>query len=347
MNNNKARRVITQPFDFSVQDLVNKIKNKEIKVDPEYQRKYVWNANDDKENKKSRLIESLLLNIPIPVIYFAETTTLQYEVIDGQQRLRTFDMFLKDDFSLENLEYRGDLNGKKYSELESNDQDLIRKRAIRAIVVLNDSDEDIKFMIFERLNLGSVQLSSQEIRNNIYRGSFNNLLKELANTPTFRKLLKLRLEKDKENMAYEEMVLRFFAYHHLGEKKRSELLELFLTEYMSDNKDINEEKICEFRRLFNETIEKIDKYLGEKAFSICTSKAQNWNATSNRRVFDAEMLAFSQIKESDIRITPKVFQQQLKNLMITDKKFQKSLNTDGTRMLEDRVETVRKILTSK
>ena len=127
-------------------------------MQPDYQRYHVWEANDEKENKQSRLIESLLLNIPIPVLYFVEQAeTLKYEVIDGQQRLRTFQSYLASKFPLRGLEIRSDVNGKFYKDLTQRDQDLIRKRSIRAIVVLNDSDPGIKYMVFERLNLGSIQ----------------------------------------------------------------------------------------------------------------------------------------------------------------------------------------------
>jgi hypothetical protein len=242
-----------------------------------------------------------------------------------------------------NLEFRNDVNGKFYSELSQVDKDLIRKRAVRAIVVFNDSDADVKYQIFERLNLGSVQLTPQELRNNTLRGSFNDLLRELAIDNTFRKLLQLRLEKEQDNMAYEEMVLRFFAYY--SDPKRNELLEEFLTYYMKINKDLDEVRISELKNLFNTTIEKIDKYLGDKAFSICTPKANNWNKKSNRRVFDAEMLAFSRVHWDDIKITPQEFQKKLKQQMITDQNFQKSLKSDGTRMLEERIEIVSKLLT--
>jgi len=178
MNKKAPRRIVAQPYDFSVQDLVDKIEEGDIDLQPDYQRNYVWGANDETENKRSRLIESLLLNIPIPVIYFAEQAeTLKYEVIDGQQRLRTFQEFLNDKFPLASLEIRNDVNGKLYSQLDKQDKDEIRKRSIRAIVILNESDEEIKYEVFERLNLGSIQLTPQEIRNNTLRGSFNDLLK--------------------------------------------------------------------------------------------------------------------------------------------------------------------------
>ena len=115
--------------------------------------------------------------------------TLQYEVIDGQQRLKTFFDFMENKFALEHLEIKKDLNGKKYQELSQSDQDIIRKRSVRAIVILNESDEQIKYEVFERLNLGSVQLTKQEIRNATLRGPFNDLLRELASTPLFRERL--------------------------------------------------------------------------------------------------------------------------------------------------------------
>jgi uncharacterized protein with ParB-like and HNH nuclease domain len=345
MNKQKPRRVITQPYDFSVQDLVNKIQEKDIDLTPDYQRNYVWDINDDKENKKSRLIESLLLNIPVPVIYFAEQEeTLKYDVIDGQQRLRTFFDFLNDKFELKNLEIRSDVNGKTYSNLEKKDKDEIRKRSIRAIVILNDSDEEIKYEVFERLNLGSIQLTPQEIRNNTLRGSFNDLLKELASDKDFRSLIKLRLKSDQNNMAHEELILRFFAYHE-SDLKRVDQLNFFLTKYMKDNKNLDIDKVTEFRKLFNDTIKKIGKFLGNDAFSMFKVKTNTWNTTSNRLVFEAEMLAFSKVPESEITVTPEEFISELKNLMVNNIEFQKALDKAGGRKIEERVEAVIKLLT--
>src|SRR5680860_543513 len=117
--NTTPRRIIAQPYDYSVQDIVDKIESGDIDLKPDYQRNYVWASNDKTEHKCSRLIESLMLNIPIPVIYFAEQAeTLKYEVTDGQQRLNTFKRYLNDEFVLSGLEIRDDTNGKLYSELD-------------------------------------------------------------------------------------------------------------------------------------------------------------------------------------------------------------------------------------
>jgi len=289
----KPRRILAQPYDYSIQDIVDKIKVNDIELKPDYQRNYVWGANDDKEHKCSRLIESLLLNIPIPVIYFAEQAeTLKYEVIDGQQRLYTFYRYLNDEFALNGLEMRDDVNGKKFSSLQQKDRDEIRKRSIRAIVILNESDDEVKYEVFERLNLGSIQLTPQEIRNNTLRGSFNDLLKELAARPLFRKMLKLRLKSDKKNMAHEELVLRFFAYHDSG-YKRAKNLSFFLTEYLKNNQNPSEEHLSDLRALFDKTINLVNKFLGENAFSSFGVKSGQWTSLSNRSLYDAEMLAFS------------------------------------------------------
>ncbi|MCW7483207.1 DUF262 domain-containing protein [Leptospira kanakyensis] len=338
------RRIIAQPYDFSVQDLVDKIESSDIDLKPDYQRNYVWGDNDEIENKRSRLIESLLLNIPIPVIYFAEQQeTLKYEVIDGQQRLRTFQDYLQDKFELKNLEIREDVNGKKYSELNPKDRDEIRKRSIRAIVILNESDEEIKYEVFERLNLGSIQLTPQEIRNNTLRGSFNDLLKELANSELFSKLINLKLKKDQSNMAKEELVLRFFAYH-FSDMKRVESLSYFLTKYMKDNQNLSQNKIELHRNLFHNTLASINKYLGKNAFSIYQVKTSRWNPTSNRALFDAEMLAFAKVNQDEIRITPKQFIERLKKLM-EDQEFKKSLiDQSGGKKIEKRVNSVISIL---
>lgn len=345
--NKKPRRILAQPYDYSVQDIVDKIKNNDIDLNPDYQRNYVWIANDSKEHKCSRLIESLLLNIPIPVIYFAEQAeTLKYEVIDGQQRLYTFHRFLNDNFALSGLEIRDDVNGKKYSELEQKDRDEIRKRSIRAIVILNESDPEIKYEVFERLNLGSIQLTPQEIRNNTLRGSFNDLLKELAKNHLFQDMLNLRLKSDQKNMAHEELVLRFFAYHDSG-YKRAKNLSFFLTEYMKKNQNLSSQDLIKYKTLFTDTIKLVYKYLGQYAFSSFGIKTGQWTKKSNRSLYDAEMLAFSDFIDKKIKVSPEKFMSKLEILM-ADQEFRKSLHSQaGGTMIQKRVSKIKDIISGK
>ncbi|MCK5719096.1 MAG: DUF262 domain-containing protein [Thiomargarita sp.] len=340
------RRILAQPYDYSVQDLVDKIQSKDIDLKPAYQRNYIWDTNDSSQNKCSRLIESLLLNIPIPVIYFAEQAeTLKYEVIDGQQRLRTFHRFIEDEFPLNGLKIRDDINGKKYSELEEKDRNEIRKRSIRAIVILNESDEEVKYEVFERLNLGSIQLTPQEIRNNTLRGPFNDLLKELASRPLFREMLKLRLKNDQKNMAHEELVLRFFAYYN--GVQQFENLSFFLTNYMEYNRNLSESDLKKLSDLFDKTINLINKYLDNNSFAIFKTNTGKWNSTTNRALYDAEMLAFSKFTEDEIKVSPEEFKTKLKKVM-GDNKFKKSLNEQaGGRMVEARTNIIKNILLGK
>tara|TARA_R110002073_G_scaffold74100_10_gene181366 strand:+ start:16288 stop:17346 length:1059 start_codon:yes stop_codon:yes gene_type:complete len=341
------RRILAQPYDYSVQDIVDKIATGDIDLNPDYQRNYVWASNDDAQNKCSRLIESLLLNIPIPVIYFAEQAeTLKYEVIDGQQRLYTFQRYLTDDFALTGLEIRDDVNGKKYSELVQRDRDEIRKRSIRAIVILNESDEEVKYEVFERLNLGSIQLTAQEIRNNTLRGSLNELLKDLADETLFNEMLNLRLKSDDKNMAREELVLRFFAYHASG-YKRAKNLSYFLTEFMKNNQNPSKTRLAELSRLFKKTIGLVSKYLGDDAFANFSEKSNEWASLSNRSLYDAEMLAFADFVDGEILITPKVFKEELKKLLLQDAEFKKSLHAQaGGKMIEKRVAAIKAIIAS-
>jgi len=158
------RRIYTELGDPEVDSLHNKFKRGKLIVQPDFQRHFVWDAT-----KASRLIESALLGIPIPVIYVAEEQDNREFVIDGQQRLTSFFSFIDGrfpdgtDFKLTGLKVFRELNGAKYLNLDEHLQDVIRYFKLRTITFKKDSNQDLKFEIFERLNTGSVQLNDQEL----------------------------------------------------------------------------------------------------------------------------------------------------------------------------------------
>src|SRR3989338_9333002 len=193
------RKIVTQSSEPTISSICDRIDKGKIEVRADFQREYVW---EKQPITKSRLIESVILNVLIPAIYTAEDDKTGKElVIDGQQRLLTFHGFINNKFKLKGLSVLNELNGYLYKDLSNikdetikklvdtlgDLQELISDRSLRVIKILKESHPDIKFEIFERLNRGSVRLNDQELRNCIYRGNFNDLMKELVKNKDFQR----------------------------------------------------------------------------------------------------------------------------------------------------------------
>jgi hypothetical protein len=205
---------------------------------PEIQRAYVWD-----NAKASRLIESLILNIPIPVLYFAETEEAKYEIFDGHQRVKSIVNYIGGVFALSGLAVLPEYRGKRFSQLPAREQRFLKMRTLRTILISIESHPNMKFEIYERLNTGSISLNAQELRNSIYRGSFNALLHRLAEHRTFRSLIGTK--SPRKRMVDEEAILRFFAMRaQLGTYRTP--LKKFLNEYMGTVRNANEEQIHQF-----------------------------------------------------------------------------------------------------
>lgn len=280
------RRLVTQPIDISVHTLSAQWKDKVLLL-PDIQREYVW---DDK--KASKLIESLILNIPIPIIYFAETSDAKYEIFDGHQRVRSIARFLNNEFALSGLSVLSEYNKMKFFNLPEREQRFLLMRTIRAVIILIDSHPNMKFEIYERLNTGSIMLNAQELRNSIYRGRLNDLLHQLAKDRMFRTLI--GTSHPRRRMADEELILRFFAMHAKLPAYRPPL-KRFLNEFMNSNRDPSEEQLEALRELFHRTVRLVGDGLGSHAFRILNADGSIAERSVNRALYEAEMLAFSWI----------------------------------------------------
>jgi uncharacterized protein with ParB-like and HNH nuclease domain len=189
------RRIYTEQGDPEIDSLHKRFHRGRLNVQPEFQRQFVWD-----KVKSSRLIESALLDIPIPIVYLSEERDGKENVIDGQQRLTAFFSFIDGkfpddtDFKLSGLKVFTEHNGKKFNQLSEEIQDKITTYKIRVIKFKKESDGDLQFEIFARLNTGSVPLNDQELRNCVFRGRFNELLKELSQDKDF-KLLRFSLRE--------------------------------------------------------------------------------------------------------------------------------------------------------
>ena len=160
------------------------------KRDPEYQRRHRWD-----KGRKSRLIESFLMNVPVPPIFLYEYELARFEVMDGRQRLTALMDFYNNSLELTGLQHWPELNGRTYQTLPNSIRDGIDRRYLSSIILLNETAGDanqaafLKKLVFERLNSGGVRLTGQETRNAVYNGPLNDLCLELSRTPELRAML--------------------------------------------------------------------------------------------------------------------------------------------------------------
>jgi hypothetical protein len=203
------RPVSVEVADWTIQTLRLNVEGGNLTLQPKFQREYVWSL---KPELPSRLIESLLLQIPIPPIYFYNETENDntLEVIDGQQRLTTLIDFISNKFALRKLNRMPSLNHKFFKDLPKPLQNKIHNTAIRTITINAHRNSDLRYEVFERLNRGSMALNEQELRNCVYRGPFNDLLAEVEKDIWWRRV---KGGDDPEPRFKErEIILRFFAF---------------------------------------------------------------------------------------------------------------------------------------
>lgn len=321
------RKIITDGgSDPTIGALCMRIDREKLIARADFQRYYIW---DTKPKLKSRLIESVLLRVPIPIIYTAEQDDGKELVVDGQQRLLTFYNFTKKDgFRLGGLRVLKELNGKSYGELDEKLQDAISEYPIRVIKILKESHKDIKFDIFERLNRGSVKLNEQELRNCIYRGSFNDFLKVLAQNKDFQRLQ--GLDDVDKRMRDIERLLRFFAFLDLTERKYKGPLTSFLNGYMESHREISDKQKEEKTALFKKSVELCQTIFGELAFSRWwLGEDDDHNGYSedkiNEGILDIQMYGFTQYEKRDVIGKVMAIKEAFIDLMTADKDFVASI----------------------
>ncbi|MGB4655468.1 MAG: DUF262 domain-containing protein [Bacteroidales bacterium] len=348
-----SRNIVTDKADPEVDSLYRKYKKGILDVQPKFQRHFVWD-----KAKASRLIESALLDIPLPVVYLSEEKDGKLIVIDGQQRLTSFFAFIDNkwpdnnsEFALTGLKVFKELNGKKYKDDEFVElQDKITSCVIRTITFKKESDPDLKFEVFERLNTGSVSLNDQELRNCMYRGKFNDLLFELSEDSDFRYLL--ALDKPDKRMRDVELVLRFCSFYLNTYLKYKSPMRKFLNDTMENNKSISDEKIKEIKIAFKNAVTIIRSLFDKQAFKRFyrgTEKNPNgyWETKKfNASLFDVLMCSFANTDKNIVYQNLDSIKEGFINLMTNDQDFIDSilLSTSSVRAVTTRFDKWRLIL---
>lgn len=312
----EQRHLRTQPYDKSISDLVSMIKTDDIVLNPEYQRNYVW------DNKRaSLLIESILLNVPIPVIYVSEEDDGRWSVVDGLQRLNSLARYFDNEYGLRGLEILSELNKIKYKDLNPKAARLLRNGTIRVILILKESHHEIKYDIFMRLNRGAVKLTEQELRNCLYRGNLNNLLLKARENAAFLKMID-RSEVHKR-MADAEMVLRFFMFSNwfnintMELEKYSGNMRSSLNKYMNEYKNISEEHATKMMVHFEHSVNAVQSVFGGQSFKRYAAD-ESYDDRMNRAVMDVQMVVLGKLDSSQIESKADVIRERFEKLCLED-----------------------------
>lgn len=248
------------------------------------------------KTRQSRLIESMLLRIPLPTFYFDGSDDECWLVVDGLQRLNAMKAFIIDQsLKLTNLEYFGEFTGLKFSELPRNMMRRLEETQIIANVIQPGTPDEVKFTIFKRINTGGFYLNAQEIRHAIFHGIPSNFIEELANLHSFQ-----YFHINSKRMLDQELVTRFVAFYILKPEKYRERMDDFLESVMSHLRNEDKahlERICHD---FNKAMLRARILFGGKAFKrILLTESGNGTNRINKAMFDVWSVQLSQMNDND------------------------------------------------
>lgn len=301
-------RIVTEQARYPLDTICTMLNSGKYQLRPDFQRRRRW-----ERPKQSRLIESFIMNIPIPPIFLYEYEFSKYEVMDGLQRLTAIKEFYDDKFPLEGLEYWKELNGKKYSELPQEIKSGIDRRYLSSLILLKETAnsktkaDEMKQLVFERINSGGVKLEYQESRNALYSGNFNDLVITLSRNEYFCKIFDIPISEEEteelanntmyKTMADVEMVVRFFAMRYLDEYEGI-TLKVFFDKFTDSANKLSQSVLDAYQHVFEQTIKLVFDIYGEQAFCLYKqiSGKEQWYLTRNpkKTIYDPVMTVLSQ-----------------------------------------------------
>ena len=229
--------------------------------------------------------------------------------------MTSFVKFLKNEFALKGLEELTGFNGKKYRDLDKVVQRTLKSVTLNTIVLKKES-QDLKYEIFARLNQGAVKLKAQELRNCIYRGSFNSLLEKMA---TDNKYLKELFIEDNKRKNYQEYILRFFALRNFNDYSSS--IGKTMNNFMSKHQNDDEKQIEESKKLFNGTIDIIKQVLGKSAFSAYDRQNHCFMNKFSGSVYDSIAIACSMFSSNDLMRHSDKIRKRIEEIKENDQKY--------------------------
>lgn len=303
---------IKNPFDPSkirisrkitpISAIVLRIQHNEIDLSPDFQRKArIWD-----NVRKSRLIESILLRIPLPVFYVASDDEENWRVVDGLQRITTIYDFIDGDndnrFSLSALEYLDQFNGLEYNYLPRSIQRRISETELNINIIESGTPENVMFNIFRRLNTGGISLNSQEIRNALHPGPVRKFLINLSSLKSF--ILATDGGVNDNRMSARELALRFCAFYPDYINDYSDDLDSFLNEAMRRLNDYSKSERESLADKFQSAMDRSYRVFGHNAFRKIGNNSSR-RPPVNRALFEAIAVNISSLSEKQFDVLEK------------------------------------------
>ena len=336
--------LVVQHSDFSLRAIQDMALSGAIDLEPHYQRRDRW-----KPDRQSALIESFILNVPVPPVYLSEDDFGKYSVIDGKQRITAIRDFLTGSLKLVGLKRFKELEGAVFSDLPTQIQNALAVRPyIRVITLLKQTDPQLKYEVFLRLNTGGEQLLAQEIRNVAFSGPLNDLLFELSSSGFLRDRLKIKGEASTayRNMDDVEHVLRFLTlserWGNIGQITSEEM-----DAFMRENRAANKPRLKELKAKFEICLSACESIWGSNAFY--KPQGNGWRSQFISPLFDAEMVAVSQFSQAKLKLIIESRDNVVRSFVKTfnkDVDFVKSVSqaTNNPASVKKRIQTVASIL---
>ncbi len=334
-------RVEARPMTIDL--ILERIKHKEIDLAPDFQRNdNIWN-----DTAKSRLIESILIRIPLPAFYMDATNDDKWLIIDGLQRLTALKQFVIDnELKLQGLEYLTQLEDHHYKEISRSYQRRIKEAVLTIYSIEKGTPPELKFNIFRRINTGGEGLSPQELRHALNPGLAPVFLKELAETSNFKRIVPLG-DTRKNRMKDREFVLGFAAYYLTSyqDYPAKEGRDYFLNQAMMKLNSLNPEQLKEIKNNFNEVMNLAWHIFGNSGFRkiiLTVGRKQ----PLNQSLFEAWSVLLSKLdkgKQSCLVARKEELMAKFAECIERDPEFLKSIS-QASEKISYRFETIQTII---
>jgi hypothetical protein len=345
---------IKEPFDptkirvdtrkITIDLVLKRIEYQELDLAPAFQRRDIW-TND----AKSRLIESILIRIPLPAFYIDATDDDRWLIIDGLQRLTALKQFLIDkNLKLTGLQYLAELENKTYDELQRKYQRRILETELTLSIIEAGTPPEVKYNIFRRINTGGIPLSPQEIRHALNQGKSTKLLDCLARSKEFTKVTNLNNSKKRKRMTDQEFILGFLAYSIYGYEKYNEFKsrdEFFVKTMQFINKQFSKEGLRHIEKKFKKSMMVAYDIFGKYAFrKISEQKSKRYPL--NQALFEVWSVILGQLNDDDIELLKQRKSnliEKFKYLVDNDKEFLESIS-QATKKVEVRFGKIEELI---